>query len=89
MLRYILQDALVLKAPPKAASGSTLNKTQNVLVRASDRKAAQIAFAVDNGKVWLMLRPKAGAEQNPASLVTLERLLVGTRPIKTKRGRGH
>jgi Flp pilus assembly protein CpaB len=88
VLRIILQDALVLKAPSKAATGSSsLNKTQNVVVRASDRKAAQIAFAADNGKVWLMLRPKAGAEQNPPSLVTLERLLVGSRPIKT--GRGH
>lgn len=89
VLRTILQDALVLKVPAKAASGSTLNKTQNVVIRASDRKAAHIAFAADNGKVWLMLRPKAGAEQNQPSLVTLERLLVGTKPITTKRGRGH
>jgi Flp pilus assembly protein CpaB len=87
VLRIILQDALVLKAPPKAATGSTsLNKTQNVVVRASDRKAAQIAFAADNGKVWILLRPKAGAEQNPPSLITLERLLVGSRPIKTGSG---
>jgi Flp pilus assembly protein CpaB len=84
----IVQDALVLKAPSQAAGNANLNKTQNVVVRASDRKAAQIAFAADNGKVWLVLRPKAGAEQNVPSPVSLERLLVGTRPI-TVRGTGH
>ena len=86
VLRIILQDALVLKAPSKEPSGTNLNKTQNVVIEATDKKAAQIAFASDNGKVWLMLRPKAGAEQNRPSLVTLEQLLLGTRPIKT---RGH
>jgi Flp pilus assembly protein CpaB len=86
VLRIILQDALVLKAPAKAAGGPALNKTQNVLVRATDKKAAQIAFAADNGKVWLLLRPKAGAEQNQPKLVTLERLLAGSTPIKTGGG---
>jgi Flp pilus assembly protein CpaB len=83
VLKVILQNARVLKAPDKEPSGPNLNRTQNVVVRATDEKAAQIAFAADNGKVWLLLRPKAGAEQNRPSIVTLEKLLVGTRPIKT------
>jgi hypothetical protein len=85
VLRTILQDALVLKAPPKAVGSTNLNKTQNVLIRATDRKAAEIAFAADNGKLWLTLRPKAGAEQTPPSLVAMESVLVGSTPIR----RGH
>jgi Flp pilus assembly protein CpaB len=87
-LRMILRDALVLKAPEKASSSVALNKTQNVVVRAPDSKAAEIAFAVDNGKVWLTLRPKAGAENSPQELIRLEQLLAGTRPIKVNREEG-
>jgi hypothetical protein len=86
-VRTILQDALVLKAPPKS-SGTNLNKTQEVLVRATDKKAAQIAFAADHGKVWLTLRPKAGAENSPPSLVTHQSLLLGTGRTNSK-GRDH
>ena len=85
ILRMILQDALVLSVPSKVVGSTNLNKTQNVVLRASDRKAAQIAFAADNGKVWLMLRPKAGAENSPPSAVRLESLLAGTAPVR----RGH
>jgi hypothetical protein len=64
-----------------------VNKTQDVVVRASDEKAEQIAYAVDNGKVWLTLRPKAGAESSPTRTVALETLLVGTKPIPVGSGR--
>jgi Flp pilus assembly protein CpaB len=82
VIRTILQNALVLKAPSSAKTGATsLNHDQNVVVRASDKKSAEIAFAADNGKVWLVLRPKAGALQSKPSLVGLETLLVGSQPL--------
>jgi Flp pilus assembly protein CpaB len=87
VIRTILQNALVLKAPASAKSGATsLNHDQDVVVRASDKKAGQIAYAADNGKVWLVLRPKAGALQSKPSLIGLETLLVGSTPIAR---RGH
>jgi Flp pilus assembly protein CpaB len=87
-LRTILQNALVLKAPSEVKTrGASVNKTQNVVIRATDKKAAQIAYAVDNGKVWLTLRPKAGAESSPPSTVALETLVAGTTPIPVRRGR--
>jgi Flp pilus assembly protein CpaB len=87
-MRTILQNALVLKAPAEVKTkAASLNKTQNVVIRASDEKAAQIAYAIDNGKVWLTLRPKAGAENSPPSNVALESLLAGTTPIRVGSGR--
>jgi Flp pilus assembly protein CpaB len=86
-IRTILQNALVLKAPGSAKAGAaSLNKSQNVIVRASDKKASEIAYASDNGKIWLVLRPKAGALQSKPSLVGLETLLVGSKPVER---RGH
>jgi Flp pilus assembly protein CpaB len=87
MMRTLLQNILVLKAPSSGkVSATSLDKTQNVVLRVPDTKVGQLAWASDNGKVWLVLRPKAGAQQSPPSLVGIESLLVGTRPIP---GRGH
>jgi Flp pilus assembly protein CpaB len=86
VVRTILQNALVLKAPASAKSGATsINRTQTVVLRAPDSKVGALAWAADNGKVWIVVRPKAGAEQSPASLVGAETLLVGTKPVR----RGH
>jgi pilus assembly protein CpaB len=78
-LRVLMHNALVLRAPDKsktvAAQGP--NSGQPVVLRVPDRKAAQIAFASDNGKVWLALRPKVGAKQSKASVVDLQSLALG------------
>jgi Flp pilus assembly protein CpaB len=85
VLRTLLQDVEVLKAPPvgKSSSGAlgAANQTQNLVLRVSDEDAAQLAFSSDNGKIWIVLRPQAGATEAAPSLVTLQRLLVGLPPI--------
>jgi hypothetical protein len=61
-----------------AALGSSTTK---VLLKLTDKQAADLAFSSDNGKVWLSLRPGAGAESSPPEIVTLETVLFGVRPI--------
>jgi hypothetical protein len=40
-----------------------------------------VAFASDNGKVWLSLRPAAGAKPSANPLVSPETLLLGVPPV--------
>lgn len=85
VLRTLLQDVEVLKAPPAGQTGASglaaQNQAQNIVLRVNDADAAQLAFSSDNGKIWVVLRPQAGARQAAPSLVTLQRLLVGLPPI--------
>ena len=82
VVRTLVQDVLVLDAPGKT-DGATVGsaQTEEVVLRVSDRQALAVAFAADNGKVWVILRPPSNAEQSPPSLATPEALLTGVRPI--------
>jgi Flp pilus assembly protein CpaB len=85
VLRVLLQDVEVLKAPPTdsksrgLAAGAT--QTQNVVLRVRDQDAPGLAFSLDNGKVWIVLRPQAGAVSAKPTLINLERLLLGMDPL--------
>ena len=48
--------------------------------KVTDVQATKLAFAADNGKLWLALRPAAGAKTAPPSLVTAETLMLGVKP---------
>jgi Flp pilus assembly protein CpaB len=90
MLRTLMQDVLVLDAPTEEVKSYTGSKKHSVALRVTDRQAAQLAFAVENGKVWLTMRPTAGATSSRPSTVALESLLADTKPIatgKSKAGR--
>ena len=77
-LSFIMRNALVLKAPDKPKPGvAAANNAQPVILRAPDRMAAQIAFAADVGKVWLIARPKAGAKSSKVETVDLQSLILG------------
>jgi pilus assembly protein CpaB len=87
VLKTIMQDVPVLDAP-SVASKSTIsnNQDQNVVVEMTDQQAADLAFSSDNGKVWLVLRaPGDAASQHAPSLVTLDTLLFGVKPISIER----
>jgi pilus assembly protein CpaB len=75
-LRVIVHNAYVLKAPDKAGGGAAGN-TKPVVLRVSDRKASEIAFAADIGKVWLVARPKVGARDSRVPVTDLQSLAVG------------
>jgi Flp pilus assembly protein CpaB len=88
VIRVLLQNVEVLQAPPAAKQGSGLGaqgQSQPLVLRVSDKDAPQLAFSSDNGKVWVTLRPPAGAKQRTPSLVTLDRLLLGMDPIPVDR----
>jgi Flp pilus assembly protein CpaB len=76
MLRLILSDVPVLAVGEKG-KGAT-----NVSLGVDDRKAAKLAFASDNGKLWLALRPSAGAKASPPGIVTVETMLLGIPPVQ-------
>ena len=85
MLRLIMADVPVLAIGEKATSGSS---TTNVSLAVDDVKAAQLAFAVDNGKIWLALRPSAGAKASQPGIVTIETMLLGIPPVRVLRSLG-
>lgn len=90
VLKLIMEDITVLSAPAegKAGFGAGQTTTSNVTVRVDDRQAAELAFASDNGKIWIVLRPRAGAEPTRPDLVTVETLLFGVPSVAATRSFG-
>jgi len=78
MLRRILADVAVMAVGEKARGSGTTN----VSLRVDDVDAAQLAFAADNGKVWLAMRPSAGAKASRPGIVTVETMLLGVPPVR-------
>ena len=65
-----------------SATGSAVGaKTTNVSLRVDDEQAAKLAFASDNGKLWLSLRPSVGARAAKPTIVTASTLLLGVQPM--------
>ena len=62
--------------------------TTNVSLAVDDVKAAKLAFASDNGKLWLALRPSAGAKASRPGIVTVETMLLGVPPVQILRSVG-
>jgi Flp pilus assembly protein CpaB len=78
MLRLILPNVSVLAVGEKARGSGTTN----VSLRVDDVDAAKLAFASDNGKLWLALRPSAGAKASRSGVVTVETMLLGVPPVQ-------
>jgi Flp pilus assembly protein CpaB len=88
VMKRIITDVPVIRVAAK--TGGLGTSSTKVLVKLSDKQAAELAFSSEYGKIWLALRPGAGAESSPPDLVTLETLLLGVPPIAVLRGlRGH
>src|SRR3954453_5648641 len=79
VVKTLLQNVLVLNAPDSGGGigGSGANNT----VRGGARRGADASVTADNGKVWIVLRPPAGARPTRPSTVTLQTLLAGSRPL--------
>ena len=95
ILRTLLQNVEVLQAPPttdtaaKTPATPVVNQTQNIVLKVPEKDMGELAFSSDNGKVWIALRPQAGAAQHQMTLVTLDRLLLGMDPIPVDRFLAH
>lgn len=92
VVRMLVQDVLVMDVPAEAkatglgSGGGT--QAKSVVLRVTDEEAAFIAFASEYGKVWVVVRPKSGAQQHVPSQVTLAQILAGVKPIPVKRSEG-
>jgi Flp pilus assembly protein CpaB len=59
---------------------NSIVKGGSINFKVTDVQATKLAFAADNGKLWLALRPPTGAKTAPPSLVTTETLMLGVKP---------
>ena len=82
IVKVIVQNALVLDAPRGAAAGVGANQTVNVVLRVNRDEAATMAYAADNGKVWVVLRPRAGTPRSKPGVVTDRTLIGDIKPSK-------
>jgi Flp pilus assembly protein CpaB len=80
VLKRIITNAPVVEIGGK--NGGLGSSTTKVLLKLTDRQAADLAFSSDEGKVWLSLRPGNGAKSTPPTLVTLETVLGLIPPIR-------
>jgi Flp pilus assembly protein CpaB len=80
VLRLIMQNVTVLAVTNKNANfGGTASSS--VTLRATPAQAENLAFASDNGKLWIVLRPPTGAGSSPPTIVTAETELLGVSPV--------
>jgi Flp pilus assembly protein CpaB len=80
VVRRVLDDISVVAVGGKT-SGVLASGSTNVSFKVTDQQAADLAFASDNGTIWLALRPSAGAKSSPPTIVSMETLLLGVKPV--------
>jgi Flp pilus assembly protein CpaB len=83
VLKLILQNVPVVDVT-KGNQGNT----GAISLKVDDADAENLAFASDNGKLWLVLRPPNGAKPVSPRLVSVETLLLGVPPVVVQRSLG-
>jgi len=73
VIKLLMADVLVLKAPLGGGNGL-------ITLRAPEYRAAQLAYAADNGQLWFVLRPASGAKTVNPGLVNVQTLL-NSKPV--------
>jgi Flp pilus assembly protein CpaB len=73
VIKLLASNVLVLAGP--AAGGG------NVILRVSAPQAPKFAFAADNGRLWLVLRPQVGATPTPQQLVNISTLVTAAAAV--------
>jgi Flp pilus assembly protein CpaB len=87
VLRLLVSNVPVLKAGSGQSGGglgggsSPQTQQANVTLNLKDDQVGPVAFAADNGKVWLVLRPANSTSTAPPSIVSVQSLLLGTVPV--------
>jgi Flp pilus assembly protein CpaB len=76
VIRRILTNVPVVAVGGKT-SGTFASSSTNLSFKVSDQEAADLAFASQNGTLWLGLRPAEGAKSSPPNIVSIETLLLG------------
>ncbi|HEX5225271.1 MAG TPA: Flp pilus assembly protein CpaB [Solirubrobacteraceae bacterium] len=84
-VRLLVANAQVLKAGTGASGlggGNSQNQQSSVTLNVSAAEAGGLAYAADNGKIWLVLRP-ANASTSPVNTITAQTLLSGGIPVNS------
>jgi Flp pilus assembly protein CpaB len=88
VLRLVVQNVPVLSNSGGSKSGIGGNNESDVTLRVTPAQAGKLAFASDNGKIWLVLRPPNGARTPGLNIVTAETMLLGIPPVQVLRSFG-
>lgn len=91
VLRLLIPDVPVLKPGTGGSAtgiGSGANSTSQVTLKVPDSEAGPLAYASDNGKVWLVLRPANATSTRAPSTITVQSMLFGTKPISASAATG-
>ena len=79
VLRMLMQDVLVLAVPAAAAGGGPggggANANSGITLRVATKAAPKLAFAADNSRLWLVLRPQNGEKVERTPVVSLQSLV--------------
>ncbi len=81
VIKPIMQDILVVAVPEPDQSALPGGGAGHLTLQVTPEEASELAFASDNGKLWIVLRPRTGAPPVQPNLVTLETLLLGIPPL--------
>jgi Flp pilus assembly protein CpaB len=76
-LGLLLSNVLVLVSPTQATAGSSAPVSGTYILRVPTSKAAKFAYAGENGKIWLVLRPANKAQPTPPVLEPNNNLFGG------------
>ena len=78
VIKVVMEDITVLTVPGSSGGGiGGGGRGTNVTLNVTPEQAADLAFAADHGKIWLILRPRSGAAGEAPELVTAETMLLG------------
>jgi len=81
VVRRLMENILVVGVSGSGNGTVGQQNNSNVSLRMNDAQAAKVAFASDNGKVWLALRPAANAHSTKPGIVTVETEVFGLPPL--------
>jgi pilus assembly protein CpaB len=87
VLKLIMQDITVAEIK-QGGGGVGASGATNITLKVTDLQAAKLAFASDNGKIWLTLRPASGAKPSRADIITAETMLLGVPSVAVERALG-
>ena len=79
-VRTLMQNVLILEVPGDDV-GTDPDDREAVTLRVTEKQAAALAYAIDNGRVTFALRPPAGASQSRPATVDLESLIADSPEI--------
>ena len=87
ILRQILTNIPVVAVGESGDGAGGGNRT-NISLKVDDKKAWDVAFTSDSGKLWFALRPSSGAKSARPDLVSIETLMLDIPPIMVHRSLG-